>query len=422
MVAPAACDVSRHAGSRLFGMQRLISQGWTAGCPPGNTRSTLHQLPAGAIGVRFELANKQTDGAVTYNAVYALSGGVNDWFTPLNAAGMPDNTLWVTVTAEGSASMTVPAAAAPNQPARLLTDVMPFTRMPPARIDGGLGICLFFRLCSTAGKLTYHDVDGTVGLWNGYHNGQHPDQFSQTFGGSWSNPANNCIEGNRDVRYQSNNLSPMLVPHAVLPMTATPTLTIMSVGDSILSGGPSPGVMDAGVNGAGLQLANMLDRPTRPALHVNDATSGMTTSDYIANAVNSLAIMVPDVVLLQTYSANDTGAAGKAAVWNAWQRTMVFASLAVAAGSTVILVTSPPFCGIGSYREAAVWEASRLCANEFVKNSGMPYLDSDAIIGAAGHPVGYRPGCSNDFVHPNALASTLLASAAAALLSVRGVR
>jgi hypothetical protein len=176
----------------------------------------------------------------------------------------------------------------------------------------------------------------------------------------------------------------------------------------------------------------MLDRPTRPALHINDATSGMTTSDYIANAANSLAIMVPDVILLQTYSANDPGATGpramrptamvNEAVWAAWQRTMAFAAMAVAAGSTVILVTSPPFCGIGSYREAAVWEASRLYANELVKNSGMPYLDSDAVIGLAGHPVAYRPGCSNDFVHPNVLASTLLASAAAALLSVYGVR
>jgi len=413
--------------SRLSGMQRLISQGTTAGAPPGHTRATLHQLPEGAIGVRFELANRMTGSAVIYNAVYALSAGVNDWFTPMNASGAPDNTMWMKVTAAGSPDMTVAAAAAPNQPARLLTDVMPFAHMPPHRIDGGSGICLFFRLCATEGKLTYHDVDGTVGMWNGYFNGQHPDQFSQTFGGSWSNPANNCIEGNYSVRYQSNDLSPMLVPHSVLPMMGMPTLTIMSVGDSILSGGSSRGTVDAGVNGAGLQLAKTLNRPARPVLHVNEATSGMTSIDYVANAVNSLATMVPDVVLLQTYSGNDPaaddpGTAGQNAVWTAWQRTMEFATLAAAAGSLVVLVTSPPFCGIGSVREAGVWETARLSANELVRRSGMPYCDSDEALGAGAGPVCFRAGTSDDCIHPNDLGSALLASVAARALSENGVR
>jgi hypothetical protein len=403
-------------------MQRLLSQGTTAGCPPGHTRSTLHQLPAGAIGVRFELANKMIDGPVTYNAVYALSASVHDWFTPINEAGAPDNAMWITVTASGSPNMTVPAANAPNQPARLLTDVMPFIRTPPGRIGGGAGICLFFRLCSTTGNLTYHDVDGTVGMWNGYHNGQHPDQFSQTFGGSWCNPANNCIGGNYDVAYQLNDLSPMLVPHAVLPMMGMPTMTIMSVGDSILSGGSSRGPVDAGINGMGLQIAKAMNRPSRPALHVNEATSGMTSIDYVANAANSLASVVPDVILLQTYSANDPDAAVQEVVWTAWQRTMQFASLAAAAGSLVVLVTSPPFCGVGSPREAGVWEAARLSANAMVRRSGMPYVDSDAILGMGSDPVGFRHGCSDDFVHPNDLGSALLAGAALVVLSQNGVR
>jgi hypothetical protein len=412
---------------RLSGMQRLLSQGTTAGCQPNHTRSTLHQLPAGAIGVRFELANKMTDGPVVYNAIYALSAGVGDWFTPLNEAGAPDNTSWVTVTAGRSPNMTVSAAAAPNQPARLLTDVMPFTREPPRRIDGGSGVCLFFRLCSTAGKLTYHDVDGTVGMRNGYHNGQHPGQFSQTFGGGWCNPANNCIEGNYDVAYQLNDLSPMLVPHAVLPMMGMPTLTIMSVGDSILSGGSSRGPVDAGINGMGLQIAKALNRPLRPAMHVNDATSGMTSIDYTGNATNSLASMVPDVILLQTYSANDPGvnepgAADQRLVWAAWQRTMQFATLAAEAGSFVVLVASPPFCGTGSPREAGVWEAARRSANALVQRSGMPYVDSDAILGVGSDPVGFQPGLSDDFVHPNDLGSASLAAAALVLLSRNGVR
>jgi hypothetical protein len=36
---------------------------------PNHTRSSLHQLPAGAIGVRCELANLLTNSPVRYNAV-----------------------------------------------------------------------------------------------------------------------------------------------------------------------------------------------------------------------------------------------------------------------------------------------------------------------------------------------------------------
>jgi hypothetical protein len=37
-------------------------------------------------------------------------------------------------------------------------------------------------------------------------------------------------------------------------------------------------------------------------------------------------------------------------------------------------------------------------------------------------PVGFRPGCSDDFVHPNDLGSALLAAAAVAVLNQNGVR
>jgi len=66
-------------------MQRLLNQGWTAGDAPNKTRSTIHQLPSGTIGVRFELPNLMTDASVNYNAAFALSTGVGDLFTPLNA-------------------------------------------------------------------------------------------------------------------------------------------------------------------------------------------------------------------------------------------------------------------------------------------------------------------------------------------------
>jgi hypothetical protein len=420
MIAPNFRSMASRPGTgRMVGMQRLLNQGGTAGAAPNRTRSSLYQLPTGAVGVRFELANLMTDSAVTYNAAYALSAGTGDWFTPLNSSGEPDNALWVPVTAEGSPNMTVDAAAVKNQPARLLTDAMPFMTPPPSRIDGGRGICLFFRLCSTAGNLTYHDVDATVGLWNGHANAQNPGQFSQTFGGSWGNPANNCIEGGFEVVYQLNDLSPVIVPHSILPIMTMPTLTIMSIGDSILSGASTRGRRDAGINGAGFQLAKALSRPLCPAFHVNEAASGMTTFDFTGNARNTLAIMVPDIILLQTYSANDPDAATVEGVWRAWQRTMALASEAAEAGSQVVLITSPPFCGDGSPRPAAHWEAARVYANELVRKSGMAFVDSDVVIGLERDPVGFAPGTSDDLIHPNEFGSALLALSAAGLLVSR---
>lgn len=404
---------------RLSGMQRLVSQGNAAA--PGRTFASLHQLPTGTIAVQFELANMLGDNAVTYNAVYALSAGVNDWFTPLNVIGAPDDTLWVPVTAGGSRNMTVAAAVSANQPARLLTDVMPFVTIPPVRIDGGSGICLFFRICAAAGSVTYHNFSGTVGIWNGYANGQHPGQFGQTLGGGWLSFANNCVEGSYAVPSNPRSLCAQVVPHSVLPITAMPTLTIMSVGDSILSGEASRGRVDSGINGSGLQLAKALDHPKRPALHVNEATAGMTSDDFVANAFSTLDAMVPDIILLQTYSANDPDARTQQGVWNAWQHTMTFAARAAAAGSHVILLTSPPFCGAGSFRSGDDWEAARCYANGLVKGSGLNYIDSDAILGTGRDPVSYRVDCSDDMAHPNELGATLLASAALALLREHGV-
>ena len=377
--------------TRLSGMQRLVSQGnGTIAVGPGYTRGSLHQLPLGTIGVQFVLANMLTEGSTTYNAAYALSAGVNDWITPLNASGVPDNTLWVPVTAGGSANITVARALSTNHPSCTLTDTMPFISILPQRIDGGSGICLFFRLCATVGNITFQTFDGTVGLWNGYGNGQAPGQFSQTFGGGWSNPDNNCVQGNFDVLFQPGNLSAASVPHAVLPVMGNPCLTIMSVGDSILSGVGARGSVDAGINGMGLQLAKAMNLPARPVFHVNDSTSGMNSADFIANATNSLAIMVPDVILLQTFSANDPDAATNQGVWAAWQRTMTFAAKAMAEGSHVVHVTSPPFCGIGSLREASVWEAPRRYANALVTGSGLPYLDCDMVLGTGCDPVSFK--------------------------------
>ena len=405
-------------------MQRLIGQGLgTRGALAGRTYSTLHQLPSEAIGIQFELANILTDTTISYNAAYALSAGIGDWFSPVNADGEADDTLWVPVTAGGSPDMTVAPAASERRPSRLVTDVMPFLSPPPARTDGGAGICLFFRQCAITNSGTYHYFEGTVPEWNGFFNGQNPGQFSQTFGGAWGNGGNNCIAGNFHVPHQPGALCAFAVPHWVLPLIAGPSLTCMSVGDSILAGTSSRAPLDAGINGVGLQLVKSWARPGRPAFHVNEASSGLVSGDFVANGLNSLASRVPDLVLLQTFSRCDTGVPTQSTVWTAFQHAMQFAATASAMGSKVIVVTAPPCAGLGSPNPSSVWEAPRIYANSLVKTSGLPFLDCDALLGTGGDPVSFRPETTPDLVHLSDPGAGVLAAAAASLASAAyGIR
>jgi hypothetical protein len=192
----------------------------------------------------------------------------------------------------------------------------------------------------------------------------------------------------------------------------------MSSGDSMLSGVASrPLDLDQGVNGIGLHLAKILDRPERPALHRNEALSGQNSDYFLSNCVAAMAVFAPDVLLLQTYTANDPDRETRAGVWRCFAAAMEVARQARDSGASVILLTSPPFAGVGSYRYSEEWEEMRLFANELVLNSGIPHVDCDAVVGGAARPEVYRPGMSQDQVHPNDVASAELAAAAAAVLN-----
>jgi hypothetical protein len=50
-----------------------------------------------------------------------------------------------------------------------------------------------------------------------------------------------------------------------------------------------------------------------------------------------------------------------------------------------------------------------------IKVSDYPYVDTDGIVGVGSNPVSYKPGMSDDTIHPNNDASARLAAAVAAL-------
>jgi hypothetical protein len=181
--------------------------------------------------------------------------------------------------------------------------------------------------------------------------------------------------------------------------------------------------VDSGIDGVGLRLVKSWDRPGRPAFHVNEASSGLVSAEFVANGLNSLGSLAPDLILLQTFSRNDTGSPTQATVWTAYQRALQFAAKAAAMGSKVIIVSAPPCAGEGSPNPTLVWEALRINANELVKASGLPYLDCDALLGIGTNPVNFRPEMSSDLVHVNDFGAAVLAATAASLASAAyGIR
>ena len=411
--------IARPISLRNTGVQRLVSQ-ITSVIPAGKTTGTIHQLPSNAIGIQFEFANAGADTTV-YNAAFAVSAGTNDFTNPLNEGGVSDETLWVPITAGGTIAIRVPPGTI-TQPGRTLSDVMPFTSQPLKRIDGGGDILLFFRQADVSGNHTVGSFDGTLPAVNGAPNGLLSSQFSVSLANTWIDNGNLTIAGGYGTsNHYTGNAFKGTAPHAILPVLAGPVYSIMSVGDSILSGVSSngPTLLDSGINGVGLQVAKALTKKNRPFLHYNLAVSGMISSDFIADATNALALIIPDVILLQTYSANDNqgNPTTNAASWTAFQRAMMFANIATLAGSKVVVLLKSTLCrNWKCTRHNVTWEADRLYANNLVRGSGAAFVDADAVVGIKTVPVSYQSHFSNDQIHPNNAGAGALASAVLSVL------
>lgn len=415
---PASMLGASRPHRRLAGIQRLVSQGvCTHADWASKTYACIHQLPSCSTAVGFELMNCSTTEAVIYNAAFSVSAGLNDNFTPVNAAGQQDNTMWQRVTLNGNYDIHLPKAGRATQAARTLTDIIPFDLFPPKRVDGGSGVLIFFRIFPVSGPISFGFMDPTVGTWHDSLNGQNPLQYSRNLGGGWAN-FGNWTAGEFAQSYYAPNTNNLILPSGIAAAGFRPMITIMSSGDSMLSGVASrPLDLDQGANGVGLHLAKILDQSERPALHRNEATSGQNSDYFLSNCVDAMAVFTPDVLLLQTYTANDPDYETRAGAWRCFAAAMEVARKARDGGVAVILLTSPPFAGVGSLRHSEEWEATRQFANELVLNSGVPHVDSDAVVGAGTRPELYRPGLSHDRVHPNDAGAAALATAAASVLA-----
>lgn len=402
---------------KLWGAQQIVCQGIGL-VPDKMTFSALHEIPTRSFALRFEVANFSSNENVKYHAAYAVSSSINDWVTPTNSDGKPDNLLWRHITVNGSTDIEIACSNDLSLPRRVLTDLMSFDDKPLTRIDGGQGICIFYRQFAVSGRNTVRNFDSTVGLWKDFPNGQHPGQFSQTFGGGWMAAGDFCST-NFEVPSGGAVCIAASAPHALLPSISNPTITLLSVGDSMLSGVASRGLVDRGINNVGLQVVKRLNTNARSALHVNQARSGMNSSNFIKDAYSSLRNYEPDIILMQASSPNDAPFVSENDMWKGFQRSMEFASAANRQGACVIVLTQPPYAGRGSPRDKQDIENIRKFANKLIKESCLLYVDSDEILGDGECPVTYKAGMSDDhdMVHPNETGSSALAGAVLRILN-----
>ena len=414
-------DEVRGLSGKVQGAASLVSQGWGT-VPTGYTIGSLHQLPSNTVSLQFELCNRSMTETAIYRAMFALSISAANWVDPASARAGIDGVIWYQVTLDGSHDIVVKPSSSSERPAMVLSDLISVQTAGFGRTDGGEGLCLFYRQMTLSGPNTVSTFDGTVGNWGRFRNGQHPWQFSQTLGGGWLAKANFAEPWLSAVPLGSAVCFPASVPGAVLPVVATKIVTIMSVGDSILSGVSSRGGIDHGIDGVGLKLCKALTRLSLPSTHVNGATSGKSTRGFLALATRRLQEIIPDIILLQTFSANDGVVFSDLAVDEAYRRCIQFANDAEKAGSLVILIGEPPYAGEGSVRKGGSCEAARLRANSSARASGFMFIDCDLIVGSGNDPVNYRAGLSDQaFEHLSERGAQLVSDEIVDALLSRGL-
>jgi lysophospholipase L1-like esterase len=191
-------------------------------------------------------------------------------------------------------------------------------------------------------------------------------------------------------------------------VTARDGVTIMTAGDSHAAGVGSTGDANAAVfqsaSGLGAALCGRL-----PIGIVNAGWPGSTSEHFLAAAAALLPAVQPAVVVLPGWTFNDSDAQGLAsagAVGRFLARVLMFADQCVQHGAVPVFTTPYP------RDPGCMAEPSRLQAWRSARQTILGLRESGTlVIDAAAHlsstdsngelSATYRPGLSDDTVHPN---------------------
>jgi len=371
------------------------------------------EVPAQTVAVQLAIRNYADMPAELQMAV-APSAAVGDRVSPINAAGVPDDTLFQQVTLHGSPLLALPRCVQTGGivpvPSMTMSDPVYLPLDAPARSDGRPGRLLFIREYAVRGPtpVDQFDIGSHEKRMPAY--GDDPNLITPSLGGGWQYRGNAARPDYGVLRpspwFQYNRS--VVIGNFVVPILAARAGTILITGDSVVSGYGS----DDGAMTIASELARMV-MAARPGLVVsvwNEAQQGDISADYLPRAANALPHVRPVLTLIQAYSRNDHGSDSRAQAYLQFQRTMALADQAAMSGSAVLLMTSSPFGSIGSQ---ARYDEFRDFSDGLVRGCGLPVLDLARLWGVAGaRPSAFRPDFSMDAAHPTNRAITLAAAAA----------
>jgi lysophospholipase L1-like esterase len=378
-----------------------------ASAAPHEILAQLTQLDAHPLWIRLLFFNDLPTAWRLDGAAVALTSMIGNGYTPYNADGKPDRTLWRRVTFPGDGAWvvegppSVPSSGNPslefpanpregNRPVLLTSDWIPLSG--PTRRHGH-GALLLVRAHAACG-LRYA---GCVGRADG--------RIGTVHRGFRITGPNLTTDKDQEVRRDDTVFS----AYGIEAITNEPIVTVMGVGDSIIHSSCTTGEM----SGFGVRACAMLSRPGLRFSYFNEGYPGRNSLGFIWNGDWMVRHARPEIVLIQTWSGNDTWDAAMAD--QAFERAMALAEATRRHGGQPVLVTAAPvFAGDPGAEQHRMSNVTRVRA---AAAQGMRVLDLDRIWGTGGSPNSYRKDCgSGDGMHPSDAGCIVAAKALVPLL------
>ncbi len=287
----------------------------------------------------------------------------------------------------------------PRVPNIAWTDWTPIAAIPP---DDGSGRPILFLRASVPAWIAPRSCNALV-RFSGTPAAQGRDLiFTYRMGQDWA-----TAPGPSANVFGPSGVSPF---YCVQYLSQSRGATLLWGGDSQFAGDTSIGNADA----FPLQSALALSTPQRPLVPANYAWSGSPSLIFMPILERMLDACRPSIVVLQGWTGND---GPTSAAINAYaERVLKLVARVRQLGIAPIVVTRFPRLNLAQHSDqlalAEHWRQIQLK----LSGAGTSVLDAAAILDDPARPGAYRPGFSNDGVHPNTAGHAALAQSLTPIL------
>jgi hypothetical protein len=371
---------ARFSNRRVYKPFNQNTQTVSAGA--GTAAATM-ALEGDFFRVRLTLYNFSTTTVATVTGVCVAptadaNSGAVPGITPTNGSGVADNTLWKQAAYQGtvisgSAPVNVPVGTATGGgsnviPGTLQLDWLICQSIP--RADGSPNTMIMYRVATntTASLNTVLAPTGALTTgWPAVNGGR----FFQSYGGSGDFASGSQGGWGAAVR---DTVAPAV---GLECQGGRRGLSVMTCGDSTFQGANTT----AGQNNFGHQAALLATSSACAVSHINVGFSGQQHAAIYQNALNSLALYTPDVLVFEGYSPNDgyTVAAAEAALG----RCVDIIEQCIKVGTIPVIEPPIPWGGSSGTALTSAQEAIRLGVRAVLltwKLNGTIIMDNEGIL------------------------------------------